>query len=34
MKDEDALQLAKYRLEQAQVALEDAKFFLDGHRSA
>ena len=33
MKDEEISHLIKYRLEQAQVALDDAKFLLDGKRS-
>ena len=33
MKDEDALGLITYRLEQARNALDDAKFLLDGKRS-
>lgn len=33
MKGEEAHELIKYRLEQAQVALDDAKYLLDGHRS-
>ena len=33
MKDEDALGLITYRLEQARNALDDAKFLLDGNRS-
>lgn len=34
MKDDDVKTLIKYRLEQAQTALDDAKFLLDGGRSA
>jgi len=33
MKSEEILHLIKYRLEQAQVALDDAKFLMDGKRS-
>ena len=33
MKNEDVSTLIKYRMAQAQVALEDAKFLLDGDRS-
>ena len=33
MKDEDALGLITYRLEQARNALDGAKFLLDGKRS-
>ena len=33
MKDEEVSTLIKYRLEQAQTALEDAKFLLEGNRS-
>lgn len=33
MKDEEISSLIKYRLEQAQVALDDAKFLLEGKRS-
>lgn len=33
MKDDETTYLIRYRLEQAQVALEDAKFLLDGNRS-
>lgn len=33
MKDEEISHLIKYRLQQAQVALDDAKFLLDGKRS-
>src|SRR3972149_11714139 len=33
MKDEEIASLIKYRLEQAQIALDDAKFLLDGKRS-
>ena len=33
MKDEEIALLIKYRLEQAQTSLEDAKFLLDGNRS-
>ena len=33
MKDEDALGLITYRLEQDRNALDDAKFLLDGNRS-
>ena len=33
MKDEDALGLITYRLEQARNALDDAKFLFDGNRS-
>ncbi len=32
MKDDEVAQLIAYRLEQAQVALDDAKFLLDGKR--
>ena len=34
MKDEEISELVKHRLEQAQVALDDAKFLLEGKRSA
>ena len=34
MKDEDVTTLIKYRLDQAQAALDDAKYLLDGKRSA
>lgn len=33
MKNEEIASLIKYRLEQAQTALDDAKFLLDGNRS-
>ena len=33
MKDEEVSTLIKYRLEQAQTAIEDAKFLLEGDRS-
>ena len=33
MKDDETSYLIRYRLEQAQVALDDAKFLLDGNRS-
>ncbi len=33
MKNEEIAILIKYRLEQAQTALNDAKFLLDGNRS-
>lgn len=33
MKDEEVRELVRYRLEQAQNALEDARFLLDGRRS-
>jgi len=33
MKEEEAAQLIKYRLEQAYTALDDARFLLDGKRS-
>lgn len=33
MKEEDIASLIKYRLDQAQTALEDAKFLLEGNRS-
>ncbi len=33
MKNEDVATLIKYRLDQAQAALDDAKFLLDGKRS-
>ena len=33
MKDDEILHLIQYRLEQAQVALDDAKFLIDGKRS-
>ncbi len=33
MKDEEIKSLIKYRLEQAETALSDAKFLLDGNRS-
>lgn len=33
MKEEDISALIKYRLEQAQIALDDGKFLLDGGRS-
>jgi uncharacterized protein (UPF0332 family) len=33
MKDNHILHLIRYRLEQAQVALDDAKFLIDGKRS-
>lgn len=33
MKDDEVATLIKYRLEQAQTALNDAKFLLDGKRS-
>lgn len=33
MKDEEILNLIKYRLDQAQIALNDAKFLLEGKRS-
>lgn len=33
MKEEDVLTLIRYRLEQAQTALDDAKFLMDGGRS-
>ena len=33
MKDDETTYLIKYRLQQAQVALDDAKFLLDGNRS-
>ena len=34
MKEEDVRTLTRYRLEQAQTALDDAQFLLDGRRSA
>ncbi len=34
MKEEDVRILTMYRLEQAQTALDDAQFLLDGQRSA
>ena len=34
MKDEEISELIKHRLEQAQVVLDDAKFLLEGKRSA
>jgi len=34
MKSEEIEALIKYRLEQAQVALDDAKYLLDGNRSS
>lgn len=34
MKDEDVNTLIKYRLDQAQAALDDARYLLDGKRSA
>lgn len=34
MKDEDVRALLKYRLDQAQAALDDAKYLLEGKRSA
>ena len=33
MNSEEILSLIKYRLEQAQTALEDGKFLLEGRRS-
>lgn len=33
MKEEDIATLVKYRLEQAQIALADAQFLMDGNRS-
>lgn len=33
MKNDEVATLIKYRLEQAQTALNDAKFLLDGNRS-
>ncbi len=33
MKEEEILTLIKYRLEQAQTALDDAKYLLEGNRS-
>lgn len=33
MKEEDIITLVKYRLEQAQTALDDAEFLLEGKRS-
>jgi uncharacterized protein (UPF0332 family) len=33
MKNDEILHLIKYRLKQAQVALDDAKFLIDGKRS-
>jgi len=33
MKEEEVANLIKYRLEQAQTALEDARFLLEGDRS-
>jgi len=33
MKGEEIFHLIQYRLEQAQVALDDAKFLIDGKRS-
>ena len=33
MKDEEILNLIKYRLDQAQIALNDAKFLFEGKRS-
>jgi len=33
VKSEEIVSLIKYRLEQAQTALDDAKFLLDGNRS-
>ena len=33
MKEEEITSLIKYRLEQAQTALEDARFLLEGDRS-
>jgi len=33
LKDDETTYLIKYRLQQAQVALDDAKFLLDGNRS-
>ena len=33
MKKEEIASLIRYRLEQAQIALDDAKFLLDGNRS-
>jgi len=33
LKEEDIITLIKYRLEQAQTALDDAKFLLEGKRS-
>jgi uncharacterized protein (UPF0332 family) len=33
LKDKDLFELIRYRLEQAQVALDDAKFLLEGKRS-
>jgi len=33
LKDDETSYLIRYRLEQAQVALDDAKFLLDGNRS-
>ncbi|MEK6679091.1 MAG: HEPN domain-containing protein [Nitrospirota bacterium] len=33
MKDDEIATLIKYRIEQAQTALNDAKFLLDGNRS-
>ena len=33
MKKEEIATLVKYRLEQAQIALADARFLLDGNRS-
>ncbi len=34
MKDERNWELVEYRLVQARMALDDAKFLLDGNRSA
>ncbi len=33
MKEDEIISLIKYRLEQAQTALEDARFLLEGDRS-
>jgi len=33
MKEEEIRSLVKYRLEQAQTALEDARFLFEGNRS-
>lgn len=33
MKDEEIASLVRYRVEQADAALADAKFLIDGHRS-
>jgi uncharacterized protein (UPF0332 family) len=33
MKDDEVFDLVRYRLEQAQVALDDAQFLMDGNRS-